>query len=149
MADRTSARRLATNTFFVTVNSALVAFSGLLATASGGKHPDKFGIIAIALAGVISCAAWWALLRYYRRLNGAKFAVINTIEERLPVKPFTDEWKVLHPNSASPTDSVLRWFQVIRKFKGNEHREATVVEQAVPLLFATLNVALIVKVVAL
>jgi hypothetical protein len=40
---------------------------------------------------------WWLLLRAYRRLNSAKFAVINQVEaEHLPVKPYTGEWANLH-----------------------------------------------------
>src|SRR6476661_559695 len=80
MADRVSARRALANNFFLAVNSGFVALIG------GTGLPWY-----VAVAGVAFAVTWWALLRGYRRLNAAKFRVIEAMEERLPVKIYTDE----------------------------------------------------------
>jgi hypothetical protein len=152
MADRTSARRAGANSFFVTLNAALAALVAILGSAR--KTPprantpsfDAFGLSLAAVAGIVLSITWWALLRYYRRLNGAKFAVINEMETRLPEHPYTREWEILHPDEAAePTEprasGIKDWLRRER------HREASVVEQVVPFVFALLYLALIVRVI--
>lgn len=49
-----------------------------------------------ALAGSVIAASWWLLLRSYRDLNKAKFAVILRIErDYLDLQLFDEEWKEL------------------------------------------------------
>lgn len=141
MADRVSSRRAGANSFFLTVNTVLAATIGIVTAArkpsADGAAPsfDAFGLCVTAIAGIVLALVWWALLRYYRRLNAAKFDVINNLEKRLPAQPYTDEWAVLHPDD--PLDGSDRakrsWW--IRRVK---HREATVVEQIVPFVFVGL-----------
>jgi hypothetical protein len=148
MADRTSARRAGANSFFLTLNTALAAVVGIVSSARKtpphGNLPtyDAFGLVLTAAAGVVLALTWRALLRYYRRLNGAKFDVINKIEEMLPVKPYTDEWAILHPppEEGKMPSKWRRWWR--RKV---HHREATVVEQVVPLVFVAIYVALAIR----
>jgi hypothetical protein len=113
MADRISARRGVANTFFLTVNTGLAALLG-------GDELRWY----VAGAGIVLCIAWWALLKSYRDLNGAKFAVINGMEARLPVQVFSDEWKVLQKS---------------------RYRELGRVERVVPALFALVYVAEIIR----
>lgn len=44
--------------------------------------------------------AWWWLLQSYRKLNAAKFEVINAIEPRLPFQLFSEEWQRLQDAKA-------------------------------------------------
>lgn len=149
MADRTTARRAGTNSFFLTLHAALAAFVGLVSSArraspkSSEPTFDPFGLIVIAVAGVVLSITWWALLRYYRRLNRAKFAVINDIESRLSEQPYTREWAELHPDDEiefgrgpSHGSGLKKWF------KRNSHREASVVEQVVPFVFVAIYIVL-------
>ena len=141
MADRTSGRRQATNTFFVSIHSAIAALVGVLGTVHKpqGSNFDKTSLIALAVVGLVLSATWWTLLRYYRRLNRPKFIVINNIETQLPVKLYTDEWAELHP---TPVDGQeLSWWK-----KNAAHREASLVEQLVPFVFAVIYIVLAVKV---
>jgi len=85
MADRISARRLAASSFFIAAQTALIA----LVAGASAKH------WAFALPGLVLAVTWWLLLRSYRNLNSAKFAVILEMEERLPAAPFSDEWRRL------------------------------------------------------
>ena len=150
MADRTSARRAGLNTFFVSLNAALAAVIAILGSA---RRPpphralptfDAFGLTVAAAAGVVLSLTWWALLRYYRRLNRAKFRVINEMEERFPVRPYTAEWSFLHPDEEdadSPDEPGLSaWW------RRRSHREASAVEQVVPFVFAAIYVLLMVRV---
>jgi hypothetical protein len=132
MADRISARRAAANAFFLTVNTTLVAVVGLRAVS-----PDSAVLsIAVCAAGVAVAGSWWLLLRVYRRLNAAKFTVINQIEaEHLPVKPYTDEWAALMPDDAR-TGRRARIGKALRELGG--------VERIVPVVFGFLYLVLLI-----
>lgn len=141
MADRVSSRRSGANTFFLTVNTTLAAIVGIVsATRKVSPHDnlptfDAFGLIVTAIAGIVLSFVWWMLLRYYRRLNSAKWDVINLLEKRLPVQPFTEEWRILHPDESTTKENVIKlpfWDRVKIRSK---HREATIVEQVIPFVF--------------
>jgi hypothetical protein len=158
MADRTSARRAGANSFFLTLNTVLAAVVGIVSSARKppphGNLPtfDAFGLVLTAVAGIVLALAWRALLKYYRRLNSAKFDVINELEKRLPAHPYTDEWKILHPDEtigdAAPP---LPFWRIVKRLqrwrRDTKFREATVVEQVVPLVFVVIYVVLAVRVI--
>jgi hypothetical protein len=125
MADRTSARRLAANSFFVTVNTALAAVLG--------AHAFQW---YVALAGMVLCAGWWALLKSYRDLNAAKFSVINAMEERLSARIFSEEWAALR---REPVRFTLNW-PTAKQWLGR-YWELGVVERVVPVVFALIYLA--------
>lgn len=90
MADRVSARRATTNSFFLTANSFLFVAMGALFSNS-----SLFIFIPIILVvGIFFCVSWTLLILYYKGLNSCKYQVINEIEERLPIKGFVTEWKL-------------------------------------------------------
>ncbi|MER6441260.1 hypothetical protein ABT275_33485 [Streptomyces sp. NPDC001185] len=126
MADRVSARRGTANAFFLSVQSALITLLGLNMPARS-QFP-WWGSLAVAIAGVTLSAAWWLQLRSYRDLNSAKFKVINSIEQRLPIQLFADEWQALR-GGPQP-----RW----------RHRYADLgaSERLVPLLFVIAHLIL-------
>jgi len=84
MSDKISSRRLTANTFFVTLNSAILAFQSFIALS-----------LIIALAGVVLGYMWYKLICSYSKLNEAKFKVIHEIENKLPYKLFDAEWEAL------------------------------------------------------
>src|SRR5262249_6079970 len=90
LTDRISQRRQTANSFFVSVNTAVVALLGYV---SGAKTPapERFYLL-IAFAGMVLCLLWYQIVRSYRNLNTARFAVIHTIETLLPLRPYTAEW---------------------------------------------------------
>ena len=50
--------------------------------------------LVFSLIGISVCALWWMNVDSYNTLIKIKFAnVLETLEEKLPVKPFTDEFK--------------------------------------------------------
>lgn len=121
MADRVSARRATANSFFVTVQSALV-------TAFGFAKDDRW---PLAVAGIVIAATWWLSLRSYRMLNGAKFEVICKVESELPLSPYSDEWAIL-ARDGGPLPLHKRYAAL------------SFVEQVVPLAFGLLNAGLLI-----
>ena len=78
---------------------------------------------------------WWLLLRAYRHLNTAKFAVINRIEiDHLPIKPYTDEWAELMPSETAAG----------RRARLGKIRELGGVERIVPIVFGVLYIVLLI-----
>ncbi len=129
MADRVSARRGVANSYFLTLNTAVLAVIGTVAVRW-----------YLAAAGIVLCVAWWALLKSYRDLNRAKFAVILAMEEQLPARVYGDEWQRLRiePVSFALRPAVARsWFA--------QYRELGYIERIVPWVFALIYCAEIVR----
>jgi hypothetical protein len=126
MADRVSSRRAAANAFFVTLNTAFISVAGLFQTATN-SHLIVFSAF---LVGVVANLCWWVLLRTYRKLNTAKFVIINKIEsDYLPVKIFSDEWQLIKNDDAAGG----RWSKVKMSFS-----ELGDIERKIPLVFGLL-----------
>lgn len=121
MADRISARRATANGFFLTVQTTLVALLSV-----PGIQRDW-----IAAAGIIFAGTWWLLLRSYRDLSAAKWMSIQRLEERLPARPFTEEWETLKKDPV--------------KKGGQRYAELGFVERLVPAVFALLFLAILVS----
>ncbi|MEX0665385.1 MAG: hypothetical protein WD598_11555 [Acidimicrobiia bacterium] len=136
MADRVASRRGTANNFFLTVNAALTAFIGILGGAvqrqSNDLISDRFSAVIIAVVGIVFSLTWWVLLRSYRDLSQAKWDVIARIEDRLAIRPFQDEWKVLKAEQP-------------RGLRGR-YIELSVVERVVPIIFLILYIALAVRI---
>ena len=115
MADRVSARRGVANSFFLTVNTALIAVIG-------GTDLRWY----VPVAGIAFAASWWALLRSYRDLNRAKFKVILEMEDRLPVRVYGDEWTVLQEAGVSRRTRLAKYYELGQ------------IERLVPAVFALL-----------
>jgi hypothetical protein len=130
MADRVSARRGVANSFFLTVNLAIVGLLGpVIATGSIGMKKWLLTVITVTLLG--QCAAWLSLIRSYRILNKAKFEVIGILEERLPACVYSrGEW-----TSSVRANRLGRYFGL------------TKVEQTMPVLFAFTYVAIFISLV--
>jgi len=129
MADRISARRGIANSFFLTVNTGVVAVLG---------SQDVRWYLAVA--GIVFAVTWWALLKSYRDLNAAKFEIILAMEEQLPVRVYGDEWDRLRRDPARfgfRRDALRAWL--------GQYRELGQVERIVPWVFAVIYLAEIVR----
>lgn len=88
-------RRQGVNTFFLTMNGALLTGSGIVIQNSGTNNIGALGIAVLSLAGVILCAAWHSLIISFGQLNRGKFQVINAIERHLKAAIYAAEWEAL------------------------------------------------------
>lgn len=118
MADRTSARRGLANTYFLTLNTAVLTVVGVF----WQRPPTGSPVLLLLPLSVllVQCLTWYGLLRSYRQLNSAKYVVIGALEERLPASPYyRAEWWALREGK----DRAVYW-------------PLSHLEQIVPCLFA-------------
>jgi hypothetical protein len=110
-AEKVSDRRAQTNSWMLSVNSAIVALYGYLQADKMAVSAAQKGVWlwAIPAAGMIVCVAWVALLTSYRKPNSAKFAVLAEMESDLPVPPFTRERQVYRRDRRRSLSQVERW----------------------------------------
>lgn len=90
MADRISSRRQNANSFFLSINSAIIGFVGYVKL----SETNQYNWI-IAIAGILLCYTWYRLVRSYKDLNSGKFKVIHEIEKELPISPYDAEWDAI------------------------------------------------------
>lgn len=86
MADSISRRRDNSNNLYVTFNLAIIA---------GIVMVWDVKSLVLGFAGIIISAIWFKSIRYYKSLNEEKYLIINRLEEKLPYKPYTEEWQNL------------------------------------------------------
>jgi hypothetical protein len=92
--EKISDRRQNANNYFITINTVLISFIGLLFQVKIFEHIAWIKSL-IAVIGIIICAIFWFLLRSYKQLNTGKFKVIHEIENKLPLALYDFEWKML------------------------------------------------------
>jgi hypothetical protein len=112
MADRVSARRGLTNTFFLTLNTLILTAVGMFWRERPAAADWYLSVPVVAL--LVQCAAWFWLLRSYRQLNSAKYIVIGALEEGLPASPYwRAEWTALgegrDPSRYWPLTHLEQW----------------------------------------
>lgn len=114
-AEKVTDRRIALNQWNYTICSAIV-----LAVAAVSKwviaNPDFFAvgvgiILLLSLMAVLFCSLWIGLIRDYKRLNNAKFDVLNAMapqltfgaapdDARISFEPLKKEWDSLQQAEA-------------------------------------------------
>lgn len=111
-------RRQTVNSFYITINSALLAFSSALF----GIEVDIFVRIGLMLAlcftGIMTSISWRKMLISYGQLNRGKMRVIAELEKYLPASLFDAEWAA-----------------VKNPMNGYEHKSYTEREKSVPWIF--------------
>lgn len=112
MADEVSVRRQTANSFYVTINAALVAAIAHISTLR--SHEWDYGIIAVA--GIAVCWMWLRNIASYKSLNAGKFYIVNEIENFLPLRPYHAEWERLKRGTEKsthiPFHAVEKWVPV-------------------------------------
>ena len=88
-------RRQGVNTFFLSVNSLVLAAAGLLIRDGTLSDLEEFALICLSIGGCVLCFVWWRLITSFRQLSKGKFDVIHALEERLPARVFAAEWAAL------------------------------------------------------
>jgi len=93
-AEENSKKRLQTNHFYISLNSALLSVIVFLGSYFHKVHFPV--IIILPIVGIFISVTWYFHIRSYRQLSEAKFEIINnTLERQLPVKLFSMEWEIL------------------------------------------------------
>jgi hypothetical protein len=95
MADKISERRQSANSFFLTLNSAIVALVGYVNLSQGSTPTPSSFFWLVAISGMVLSFLWYRLIRSYKDINSGKFKVIHVIEQQLPLRPYDAEWTAL------------------------------------------------------
>ena len=93
-AEKISDRRQNANNYFITINTVLISFLGVLFQAKLLENISWVKSL-VSFVGIIICVVFWFLLRSYKQINTGKFKVIHEIEQKLPLGLYDYEWKVL------------------------------------------------------
>ena len=111
-ADNLSARRVSSNNFLLTLNSAIIALYGINAAFAGIDN----WILGIPFGGLLASLVWYMMIRSHRNLNDVKFTIISDLEKHLPVRLYTHEWKLAkgdNPNAYLSVTDIERWIPVL------------------------------------
>ena len=130
MADRISQRRGLTNTFFLTLNTAIFTAVGVFW--KDKPSADPWWLVFPLLVVLGECFAWFYLVRSYDLLNSAKYKVVGELEERLPASPY---WRA-------------EWWALGEGKDRKKYWPLTHIEKWIPALFAFLYLAGFVALVA-
>ncbi len=89
----TNERRQKSNEFFLGLNAAIIGILGYVETKSIPHANIVF--MLIPFVGITIGYCWYKIIKSYRQMNKAKFQILHTLEQQLPVKLFETEWIVL------------------------------------------------------
>lgn len=118
MADNVSARRALTNSFYITVLSALLAILSLTGE-NFATEAQNIIFLVVSILGLVLCMVWKININSYGQLNTGKFKVIQEMEAQLPFACYDREWELLGAGQDS-----------------KKYLQLTKVEQYVPYLLA-------------
>ena len=93
-AEKVSDKRMSANNYFLTINTALVSITVLFISSNFISIKPWF-VCIVGGMGLLICIIWFLIVMSYKQLNSGKFRMIHKLEEKLPVKLFADEWKIL------------------------------------------------------
>lgn len=120
MANSVSQRRDNMNNIFITLNLAIMAAVSITWDIKS---------LFILIAGITICILWMLNIRNYKLLNTAKFNVINSIEEKLPLAPFKDEWQFLK--------------------NSKKYMDSTTLERILPITFIILYIVAVIAIIVI
>ena len=52
--------------------------------------------IILSVVGIAVCIVWLYSIENYKKLSSVKYHIVNEIEDRLPLAPFSYEWEKLN-----------------------------------------------------
>jgi hypothetical protein len=130
--DKLSERRAASNAFFLSISTGLLAVLGILFNATGTESTNSELLLIGSIGGIIFNYSWSRIVKSYRQLNRGKWQIVNTIEKRLPLMLHETEWKILGEGKNSSL-----------------YKPLTDTERTVPIVFMGIFSALIIYSIAL
>ena len=88
-------RRQSVSSFYITLNSALVALSSALFAFDFNNYLKILAGIIFSIVGIVVSISWIQTLISYGRLNSSKINIICIIEKHLPASLYDAEWASL------------------------------------------------------
>jgi hypothetical protein len=110
-----SERRLKSNEFFLTINTAIIGILGFLESKETLERPIIF--LLVPFVGIAICYVWYRIIYSYRVVKRAKYKVIHEVEKKLPIALFETEWDILgkgrNPKKYRPLSEVEMYIPFI------------------------------------
>ncbi|MCM2339491.1 MAG: hypothetical protein NDI62_03520 [Burkholderiales bacterium] len=110
----TNERRQKSNEFFLGLNAAIIGILGYVETKSIPNANIIFMLVPFVGISIGYC--WYRIINSYSQLNRAKFKVIHTIEQKLPITLFETEWHILgrgkNPKKYHPLSHTERFIPI-------------------------------------
>lgn len=88
-------RRQTVNSFYISINSAMVAALGAMFALDFNAHTKMLIGILFSLIGIFLSLSWSKTLISYGNLNSSKMKIISCIEKQLPLSLYDAEWAAL------------------------------------------------------
>lgn len=123
-ADNVSARRVSSNRYLLTINTAVLALHGFQ---SQNLSPLYWAVSVFIIGAVISLLSC-AIIRSHRNLNTAKFKLIHELERHLPAALYDQEW------------------EIVRKEQGSTYWTTTRIESCIPFAFLFLHILVLIAI---
>ncbi|MFA6514857.1 MAG: hypothetical protein WCT42_01160 [Candidatus Paceibacterota bacterium] len=108
------------NDFFLGLNTAIIGVLGYLETKNLTDNNSVIFLFA-PFVGIAICYCWYEIIISYKNINRAKFRVIHTIEEKLPLSLFKTEWELLG-----------------KGIDTSKYRKLSSIEKKIPIIFIVL-----------
>ena len=121
------ARRQVVNTFFLSVNSIVLAGAGLLLRDDKFSDLESIALPFLSIGGAVLCFVWRRLISSFQQLSKGKFEVIHALERRLPARIFAAEWVALGCGKDP-----------------KKYKPFTAIEKTTPLVFGALHSLLVI-----
>lgn len=96
----TSELKLKVNTYFLTINTALITAAGF-ALSRGDIFDTSLWKYIVPLGGLLISLIWWAVTYMYKQRNIIKLLMIHCLEKRLPLSLYKTEWELMQANHHS------------------------------------------------
>jgi len=108
MANSNTEKRTNSNNIFITINAALLAVV---------SFSLDYQSIVLSVVGIAVCIVWLYSIEDYKKLSSVKYHIVNEIEQKLPLAPFTDEWEKLKNEKQyvglTKIEKVLPWLFIL------------------------------------
>ena len=95
LMDKVYERRNNVNTFYLSLNSALLTGLAAVLSQTTQAKTSHLWISVAALAGIAFCVIWQQAILSSRAFIVVKYKIIRFLETRLPAKPYDIEWEML------------------------------------------------------
>lgn len=102
----TSELRLKLNSFFLTINTALITAIGLSSSVQRNIDSSVWHLL-LPLAGILISVIWFGVTYSYKQRNIIKLRIIHCLEEQLPLALYKTEWDLMQENHSSRTKKFL------------------------------------------
>jgi len=131
MIDSLTHRRTISNSFFLSINTGLLAAFGLvLQLGIGSSESNTIWVLGGSAAGILFSYSWFRTVKSYKQLSTIKWQIILEIEKKLPLLIHDTEWKLLG--------------------EGNDRKKywkLTDVEQIIPFIFIAIYSLMVILII--